>query len=464
MVTLVHRARQGRITATLTALALLGGALGIAPGVAPGAAYAAAGPDSYVSAFLDQTITIGADGAPGKTVEAWIVGVDALHPTVTFDLSGLAGVAVATFPAGCRGTGQVRTCELPNEPDGEVNVRLPVTLSPAAGAKAGAQATLRYTTAADNVLPTPAQSTVVIGDGVDLQLAFHVADRGTVAPGAATAFPVTFTNRGNRTAHGFTVSLEFTHGIVPATYQNCRYAESASHHLVTCIFTQDVGPGQQVDLTLDATAGRDALGYQSVDITVLAAGDGVPAAIRPAYRPGGAPLRATVRAAGMRAADLDPYDNYGVAQWTVPNTYDVAALGAAKTGKAGATVTATVGVRNNGPGALDNSLYNEPVWHFVVAAPPGTAVTRVPVSCAGLYTDPDGNLTEAEPGKAGYTRYRCSPDVDFLGAGAKLTVTFSMKITKVIKGATGSVSARDPLASQDPDADPANDTARLTVN
>jgi hypothetical protein len=462
MVTLVHKARQGRITATVAALALVG------LSVAPGAAHAA-GPDPYVSAFLDQTITIGADGAPGKTIEAWIVGVNALHPTVTFDLTGLAGVAVATLPANCRGTGPVRTCELPNEADGEVDVRLPITLSPAAGAKAGAQATLRYTTAADNVLPTPAQSTVVIGDGVDLQLAFHVADLGTVAPGAATAFPVTFTNRGNRTAHGFTVSLEFTHGIIPATYQNCRYAESASHHMVTCAFTQDVGPGQQADLSLDTTAGPDALGYQSVDITVLAAGDGVPAAVHTSHRSGGVSLRATVRtagtrAAGMRAADLDPYDNFGVAQWTVPNTYDVAALGTKKTGKAGATVTATVGVRDNGPGALDNSLYNEPVWHFVVTAPPGTAVTKAPSTCAGLYTDPDGNLTEAEPGLAGYTRYRCSPDVDFLGVGAKLTATFGLRIKKVIKGAAGSVSARDPLATQDPDADPANDTARLTVN
>ncbi len=460
MVTLVHRERQGRITATIAALALVGGGLA----ATPGAAHAAGGPDPYVSAFLDQTITIGADGAPGKTVEAWIVGINAFHPTVTFDLSGLAGVAVATFPAGCRGTGPVRTCELPNQADGEVDVRLPIALSPAAGAKAGAQATMRYTTAADNVLPRLAQSTVVIGDGVDLQLAFRVADRGTVAPGTATAFPVTFTNRGNRTAHGFTVSLEFTHGIVPATYQNCRYAESASHHLVTCTFTQDVGPGQQADLALDATAGRDALGYQSTDITVLAAGDGVPAAVRTSHRPGGGPLRATVRATGMRAADLDPYDNSGVAQWTVPNTYDVAALGTKKTGKAGATVTATVGVRDNGPGALDNSLYNEPVWHFVVTAPPGTAVTKAPSSCAGLYTDPDGNLTEAEPGLAGYTRYRCGPDVDFLGAGATLTVTFSLKITKMIKGAAGSVSTRDPLVSQDPDDDPANDTARLTVN
>lgn len=454
----VHRARQDRITATLAGLALVGGL-----GIAPGAAHAA-GSDSYVSAFLDQTITIGANGAPGKTFEVWIVGVDALHPTVTFDLSALTGIAVATLPAGCRGTGAVRTCELPNEPDGEVDVRLPITLAPAPGVKAGAQATLRYTTAADNVLPTPAQSTVVIGDGVDLQLAFHVADQGTVAPGAATAFPVTFTNRGNRTAHGFTVSLEFTHGMIPATYQNCRYAESASHHMVTCSFTRDVGPGQQADLSFNATAGRDALGYQSVDITVLAAGDGVPAALRATYRPGGAPLRATVRASGMRAADLDPYDNYGVAQWTVPNTYDVAALGAVKTGKAGATVSATVGVRNNGPGALDSSLYNEPVWHFVVTAPPGTAVSRAPASCAGLYTDPDGNLTEAEPGRAGYTRYRCSPDVDFLGSGGKLTVTFGLKITKVIKGAAGSVSTRDPLGSEDPDANPANDTARLTVN
>jgi hypothetical protein len=429
MVTLVYRARQGRITAVVATVALVG--LGLAPGTAH-----ATGSDPYVSTFLDRTITIGADGAPGKTVEAWIVGVNALHPTVTFDLSGLAGVAVATFPADCRGTGPVRTCELPNEADGEVDVRVPIALSPATGAEAGAQATLRYTTAADNVLPTPAQSTVVIGDGVDLQLAFHVADRGTVAPGTVTAFPVTFTNRGNRAARGFTVSLEFTHGIVPATYRNCRYAGSASHHVVTCTFPQDVGPGQQVDLTLDATAGRDALGYQSVDITVLATG----------------------------GADLDPYDNSGVAQWTVPNTYDVAALGAAKTGKAGANVTATVGVRNNGPGALDNSLYNEPVRHFVVTAPPGTTVTRAPSSCAGLYTDPDGNLTEAEPGKAGYTRYRCGPDVDFLGVGATLTVTFSLKIIKVIKGATGSVSAQDPLVTQDPDTDPANDTAQLTVN
>ena len=54
------------------------------------------------------------------------------------------------------------------------------------------------------------------------------------------------------------------------------------------------------------------------------------------------------------AADVDPGDNWGVFYVNdVPNTIDIAALGANVTGAVGDTVAVTVGLRNDGPAMLD---------------------------------------------------------------------------------------------------------------
>ena len=50
------------------------------------------------------------------------------------------------------------------------------------------------------------------------------------------------------------------------------------------------------------------------------------------------------------------------------------------------------------------------------------------------------------------------------GVGQKITVSFGLKITKVVKGAAGSVRIQDPLGDARTDAEAGKDTAALTVN
>jgi len=445
--------RKARTAAGTAALALLGLVATSTP------AHADPLP-AYVSAFLDSTITVGAHGAPGKTFRAWVIGVGATKARITFDLSGLAGVATATLPAQCTGGPKTRTCALPDTDD--FSTRIPIALTPVAGARAGATGALSYTTSADNAAAVTSTSTVVLADGVDLELGSSLVDGGRAVPGDRKTFRIGFANRGNRTARGFTISFEFTHGVRPRAYQNCRSTERGSHHLATCSFAQDVPPGAEATVPFGVAVTPDALGYQSVDFTVLATGEGLPPAVRATSRPDGQQLTARINPATVRAAaELDSGDNYGVAQWSVASTYDVAAIGATVSGTVGGTVKVTVGVRNNGPGALDSSLSGDPVRVFGVTIPPGTKVTRAPASCAGLYTDADGDLVEALPGKPGYRAYRCGPDAQFLGAGQRLTVQFTLKVSRL--GGVGSVSAVDPLGADRPDSDQRNDRARLVV-
>jgi hypothetical protein len=449
----VTRLRSRALRFGAATLVLAGAVLGAAP--------AQAATPAYLSAFLDRQITIGANGAPGKTFQAWLIGVRPVHPVVAFDGTGLAGVATATFPAACTTTGPVTTCPLPVVGD-EVNTLLPITLRPAAGARAGATGTLTYTTSADNVPALTDTSTVRLADGVDLVVPQSSTVDTSRKPGDRVRFPIAFTNRGNRPARGFTLTLVFKHGVRPATYRNCRYAESATYHLATCTFPDTVKPGARWSVQFRATLGRDALGDQFAEYTAAATGTGVPAAMPTTAGGGGPALTAhEVAPAGTLAAvpgDLDDRDNTGRALWQVPNTYDIAAIGDTVRGPAGAVVTFSVGVRNRGPAALDATELEEPAWRFAVGVPAGTRAVRVPAACAGVRTLPDGSV-EVHPGAPGYPLYWCETG-SFLGAGARSTVRIGLQITTVVPDATSEVTFLD----MPPDTDPGNDRARVVVN
>ena len=197
-----------------------------ATAVAGVAAPAAAEDDpGWVSAWLDD-ITVGTPGAPGRTAELRLSSTGATDPRVSFDLTGLAGVAAATFPSWCVTSASTVTCPMPPTatPDewGTVEGTVPVVLRALAGATAGTTGTLGYTVAADRVEPQAQQAAVTVAAG---PVPISLVDAYVPGPavGDTVNVPVSVVNGGGEAAEDLRLTLRFSVGLVPAAYRNCRY-------------------------------------------------------------------------------------------------------------------------------------------------------------------------------------------------------------------------------------------------
>ena len=189
---------------------------------------AAADPDpGSVSAYLNDTSL--SVGGPGKTVLLRLESTNAVDPAVTVDVAGLAGVATATFPDSCVTSGTLVTCATPSSatPDqyGFIYTPVPVLLSPATNAVAGATGTVTYTASAVGIDGYPQQATVTLADGPDLVdlVDAHVP---TAATGATVSTPVIVANAGGRLVKGLRLTFTLSAGLDPAVYKNCRYGSN----------------------------------------------------------------------------------------------------------------------------------------------------------------------------------------------------------------------------------------------
>jgi hypothetical protein len=106
---------------------------------------------------------------------------------------------------------------------------------------------------------------------------------------------------------------------------------------------------------------------------------------------------------GGGATDLWNDDNYVALQIGAANTADFAVRGAAVSGAAGDTVTATIAFRNKGPAWVGNLGSGEPVASVDLRVPQGTTVTGVPSGCYPRTLD--GGYF---PGSTGAPRYVCN--------------------------------------------------------
>ncbi|WP_213455178.1 LPXTG cell wall anchor domain-containing protein [Rhizomonospora bruguierae] len=163
-------------------------------------------------------------------------------------------------------------------------------------------------------------------------------------------------------------------------------------------------------------------------------------------------------------ADVNPMNNWSkvTVKVTGKNGADLAAIGDALTGKAGEVVTATIGVRNNGPASLDFGRSDSVITKIDVTVPPGTTAVAVPEDCMPLEGD-QGDWRHA--GKPGAEVYRCYPGT-YIAVGEEQTVRIGFRIDKVLPNATGEVTinAKCECEGFTADTNPANDTAKLVVN
>ncbi|MGW2820113.1 hypothetical protein ACWC24_03800 [Streptomyces sp. NPDC001443] len=361
---------------------------------------------------------------------------------VTVDVSGLAGVAEVAWPDNCAPdeAGTVAVCDtgdVSTRPDTQVSLKVRAV----AGAALGAQGTIGYSAEAtggpDGALVNPGGFTtsVTVGSGPDLGFGAPKNTTG-VAPGTELTVPTSVTNTGNETAHGFSVRLWATYGLdVVTRYPQCTYTgpdDSGSAPpatRVTCSFDTDVAPGETVELPepLRLAVNNRAL-TERFDYEVEP-GDG--------------------------AGDLDTSDNYRTWSIAADNTADFAARGTVVSGAAGDTVTATVGFADLGPAWVGNVSSGDPVAVVHFYLPEGTTATSVPRTCRNGWTSGDDPAA---------VHYACTLPI-WTQPGLDVTFPFTLRVDRVVPGATGRVVVRPYYGTSlpfDPNTD--NNTAEVVLN
>ncbi|MFD0024993.1 peptidase [Streptomyces sp. NPDC058382] len=389
--------------------------------------------------------------------------------TVTFDLSGIEGVADAVFGeqggADCAITGTTGVCHDSGISPG-TNPLPELRVTAAKGSEEGDSGTIRVTGTADGADFTPFATRIGVG-GPDLVME-RVPLKQELDPGETQPVPLAFANHGTRAADGVLLTLMYTRGVeFTERYQNCEYTEGDADRGVSvrttalCSVPGSYEPGAVYELaeplTLRATphAYRDTLVYR-VD-------EGGPAERSGARSSPGA--RGNVltleELPTARSADLNPGDNQQEADFRTANTADFVAYGDTADGPAGGTVEADIGFRNEGPAWIGNLRSGESVATVDFTVPEGASVTDWPGGCRGVTA---GGQYRKE--QTGAPRYLCATPMA-VREDADFALHFDLKITEAVTGASGAVVVRnarqqDPLLPFDPKQE--NNTASFVLN
>ncbi|MFI7609071.1 LPXTG cell wall anchor domain-containing protein [Micromonospora sp. NPDC049366] len=428
--------------------------------------------------MTDMTIAVGTEGkvdSPTLYASEPIV-VNGL--TVRYDYRDLAGkVTLKPEISGECSTPEenVLVCQDPFEvglDDWGIGGLFSVAIAPTKDAEDGDSGDLKVTLSAEGLQPASHTSTVKIGEGVDLAGGTEVKITGK--PGDAFTSSLVLANVGKTAAKGAVAIFDNDRAIRPGKhYSNCTYE---GDQLRTCRFTDTVEPGDTLTAEVPYLLGADTyapgreygyhnwmtlsefddfVGYlSSMGVTI-----GKPGTDGPLTLTG---QKMTQR--GSFQADVDPENNWSGMEITVTgkNGVDLAAIGDMVSGKAGAVVTATVGVRNNGPASLDFNRSGTPVTKIDVTIPTGTTAVEVPDVCMPF----DGENADWEhAGEPGANAYRCYPDY-YIAKDEEQTVDLGLRIDTVTANAEGKVVINTKCECEGfvDDTNPANDNARLVVN
>lgn len=406
-------------------------------------------------------LTLGVAGTPGRTVPLTLSSTGATQPRVTLDLTGLAGVATATFPDFCVTEGTSVTCPMPPtavEEYGTLTGTVPVVFRAVPGAVDGATGTIDYTGLGEQTDAYPRQATVTVRSGPDLldMVGEYVSGLDV---GDSLAVPVTVVNAGDQPTVDLRLTMRFPVGLVPASYRNCRYGTDQSlGTVVVCTVRGTFAPGQRHELRqkLTTTVGPATLGDKRITqfVEPLASAGPLPSGVKLKsrdadqalrLRPVGTPLG--VIPIGVDGAGGETYLR------AVPGAFDIVAQGAAVTGAVGDTVQVTVGLHNEGPGVPDGTISGDTVGYFSFTPPAGVTVLAHPLDCGSRGGEEDGEVIPEV--------WNCGAVGSVFPAGASRTVTFDLRIDS-LGGAAGEVrvSNRFPRV----DDNPGNDVAPVTVS
>jgi len=399
--------------------------------------------------------------------------------TMVYQISaGLAGVSLHDDPSVGPQCTQNSPTKLTCSADDETDVGPYGTLGnflvrvDASSAALGQAGKLTATFLADNVAPVSQTVDLTVAEGVDLAAG---ADKSiTLKPGADFSTPLQVHNTTAGTVDGTALVFGTDYGFAATTkFSNCFYDGDL---LNACTFDQQLKPGVTYQASVPYRLRPDtyAPSSQAGQFEWLTAGD-FDDLLKFAHDNGfdgpgkagdGPPLTLTALSAArqtqQKQTDQNPENNWQTVSLTIAGNQgtDVAAVGATVTGKAGDTVTANVGIVNNGPATLDHERSGEPTSVTIVTAPPGTKVVGVPDGC--FKSDDDSLKTPKGKGK---TQYACFTDLVF-PAKTRVTWPFKLQITAVTTNATGWVEVNPPCNCDrfSKDLVKSNDTAKIVAN
>lgn len=384
-------------------------------------------------------------------------GGDAHDVSVVVDASSLAGKATMVVTGDCVNTGTLKVrCDVGPLSGGESID--PFLLKPTAAAKAGDTGAITYTATASDAATVTGKTDVLVG-GPKLVTRPYPALKG-IAPGAVFERTPAFTNTGSAPADkGVMLLVQDSEGVSLARdHSNCHYADRPEAG-AWCRFDTPIAPGAAygTDAPLRYTAAKDTMyGYNTYVVWPI--GGTAP----DSFDPSGFPETGTGAPLGLKSvAAGSGFTGSGYGTFATTQHADFQALGDTVEGKAGETVSITVGVRNNGPGWMnfrwmdaDNS------GTFVVTPPAGTTITGAPGP--GEQGDP-GPLWNCTPRKAGAKSYTCDIASTDFKPGDVVTQEFTVRIDRVVPGARGSVKAVENPEYPNRDDDAANDTTAIGV-
>ncbi|MFE2373530.1 LAETG motif-containing sortase-dependent surface protein [Streptomyces sp. NPDC059398] len=253
-------------------------------------------------------------------------------------------------------------------------------------------------------------------------------------PGEVRTDSLTFTNQGDAPADGVTLRLRITRGLsFPGHAAGCTYStDSDQVSVALCHFDKVLAPGQHFTTPIGLKVLPKAL-MENVEY-----GTGTT---------GGDPE------SGSTALS---YRSLAV---TADNTADLAAVGGTAKGKPGDKVRVTAGLRNEGPGWIDdNTSDDQPA--VMVDIPAGTTAVEVPKDCQPFGID--GPSGPSAPGKR---KYVCLPPDHIFEVGSLHSYPFVLKIEKGAKDTSSEVKATSVYDIHPVfDKNAANDKAKLTVD
>jgi hypothetical protein len=431
----------------------------------PAAASAGPGDPPSASVTAPQLVRVGPGSAAPKPVTVRVQNVGATATGVIVTIDGAAAPAAVTLdlPGAARGCvveGPVARCavaEMPYEDVQEFTFGVLVTETDPAPAEG--VVTVR-TAAADGGF-TAEQPIAIAVTAADVDLAVApIPNYSNVRPGEALDVPLRIRNDGGVVADGVVVRIRangeepFTRLVeLPNDYANCTVA--ADLHDMTCLFdvvlpsgeTFETDPATPLRARVDAASpGRGSYGA-SVQVRAATAADRLTARRS-------APGRDArlVAVSGVRAPDLNQYDNGAYISMTVPDLQpaDGVALPTRVRGETGEELTVRVAFRNDGPAAI--SAREGSGVRARVRLPAGLRVRAVPRACR-----PTGDPDEGPSGAVRGRDYTC-----VLGRwqrpGVVETLPFEVTITGRA-GARGSLT----LDRNVQDRGPANDRAPIVL-
>jgi len=427
----------------------------------------------YLQADFDSVsnTVIPAHAASSRTIVSSVSGYGPYsNAVVTFDFAGLADVATASMPAhyGCTTSGTTAVCPIPDSADDSgQNYDFDITVTSVASATNGATGSLSIAATADNAdSEGPNTTDVTISDAPELDTNSDSADQNA-SPGDAVTMPLDLANLGSEAAPGVQIIFDVSHGIAPATYDNCIYASWTGDNgtSVACTIPGAIAVNHQATLHggFKGTIVADSATFARIDAYLSTTSATSPTA------PTGGDWTGVTFAARPHAGQsltLDAETNDGSIvggsfpgkTWAVDvdTTNDIAAIGTNVTGHVGDTVNATLGFKDLGPAALDSFSSHDPVAYFEFTVPTWATAVTVPSNCSGETSN--GPL----PGKPGLLVYQCSdPDTYVMSVGDTFSVTIGLKITS-LSGTDGTVAIyQDGTDGHDPNS--ANNIEPVTL-